>query len=117
MVQFKTDTVSELWKRLDFFRQRKMLTWYQMASQLNVRTSTLIRLAQGVEPDSDTEQILLAWLQLEYNLITEDAVKCHIPQNLRDRINSNSDDLLALRTIINAAYVRMNYGYDCTEVG
>lgn len=104
--------VRSLYAALDATRQRKDLSWRQLAKELGVSASTISRMAQGLKPDVTAFASMTTWLQLpaedfyvgggEPSTDEPDLVAQLVPL-LRARKDLNTGDVAYLEEIIGAA--------------
>jgi len=61
--------VAALWERLDKQRAARGLMWRELARDLDLSASTLMRLGQGKRPDADALVTLFVWLDMDNDIV------------------------------------------------
>jgi len=111
-----TLNVGSLYAALDQKRKGSALSWRDVASQLEISSSTFTRMAQGRRPDVDTFASLVRWLGMPSEVFLSSASSdpeadpdpiAMISSYLRSAKNVTPEDAEALEDIIQAAYRRL----------
>jgi transcriptional regulator with XRE-family HTH domain len=111
-----TVDVEALYRALNDKRDRRGVSWRELANELELSPSTFTRMAQGQRPDIDTFSTVLQWLGMpaeKYTRIAGESPKRHgikaeplveISTLLRSSKSIKPDQAEALNDIITAAY-------------
>jgi transcriptional regulator with XRE-family HTH domain len=114
MIGGSTNTVDLqlFYKELDAHRQQQHLSWRQVATQAEVSSTTLIRMAQGVLPDPENLAKLKKWLKFLTCLDSKEFVGDRVDSTWYSPTvapSENSAYLTAIKSIVRAGCDRMKH--------